>query len=274
MSISRVVIRAGKTDREYFRDLWRYRELFYVLAWRDISVRYKQTVVGIAWALVRPALSALVFTVVFGKLGKFPSGGLPYPLLVLSGMLPWQLFSSSLSESGNSLISNSGLITKVYFPRLIIPGSSLVTSLVDFTISLAMLAVVMIAYGIAPTWRVVFLPFFVTLAICTAAGFGIWIAALNVRYRDFAFLVPFVVQLGLYVSPVGFSTHVIPEQWRLIYSLNPMVGIIDGFRWALLPGARGFEGASLLVSMLCIAVVLISGTAYFRRTERSFADVI
>lgn len=274
MSTTRVVITAGKKDREYFRDLWRYRELFYVLAWRDVSVRYKQTAVGIAWALVRPAMSVIVFTIVFGKLGKFPSEGLPYPLLVLSGMLPWQLFSSSLAESGNSLIANSSLITKVYFPRLIIPGSSLVTSLIDFTISLLMAGVVMLVYGVAPTWRIVFLPVFILLAVGTAAGFGTWISALNVRYRDFAFVVPFIVQLGLYVSPVGFSTRVIPEHWRLLYSMNPMVGIINGFRWSLLPGDARFESASLLVSVIAISLLLTSGIAYFRRTERGFADVI
>jgi lipopolysaccharide transport system permease protein len=271
---TKIILEAGKTDQEYFKDLWRFRELFYVLAWRDISVRYKQTVVGILWALLRPALSTVVFTVVFGKLGKFPSNGTPYPILVLAGMLPWQMFSAGLSESGQSLVANSGLITKVYFPRLIIPGSSLVTSLIDFSISLVMLAILMIVYGVAPGWQIVFLPVFVLLTLVSAAGMGAWISALNVKYRDFTFVVPFIMQMGLYLSPVGFSSSVIPEKWRALYALNPLVGIIDGFRWCILRGAVDIRWTSLALSVLIILVVAVSGFLYFRRTERGFADVI
>ena len=271
---SKIVIEPGKADREYFKDLWRYRELFYVLAWRDVSVRYKQTVVGIAWAVLRPALTTIVFTVLFGRLGKFPSGGVPYPVLVLTGMLPWQLFSSGLSESGNSLIANSNLITKVYFPRLIIPGSSLVTSLIDFSISLLMLAVLLAVYRVAPGWPIVFLPVFVLLALLCAAGMGAWLSALNVKYRDFIFVVPFIVQLGLYVSPVGFSTSVVPERWRMLYAMNPMVGVIDGFRWCVLGGASPLSRWTFVVSLSIVIVTAMSGFLFFRKTERSFADVI
>jgi lipopolysaccharide transport system permease protein len=270
----RIVLEPGKADREYLKDLWRYRELFYVLAWRDVSVRYKQTVVGIAWAVLRPALTTLVFTVLFGRLGRFPSGGVPYPVLVLSGMLPWQLFSTGLSESGNSLITNSNLITKVYFPRLIIPGSSLVTSLIDFTISLSMLAVLLAVYRVVPGWQIVFLPVFVLLTLLCAAGMGAWLSALNVKYRDFIFVVPFIVQLGLYISPVGFSTSVVPDRWRLLYALNPMVGVIDGFRWCVLGGASPLLGWSFLISVLIVVGTAISGFLFFRGTERTFADVI
>lgn len=271
---TRVILEAGRANREYFRDLWRYRELFLVLAWRDVSVRYKQTAVGIAWAVLRPALTTIVFTVIFGKLGKFPSGGVPYPVLVLTGMLPWQLFSAGLSESGSSLITNSNLITKVYFPRLIIPGSSLVTSLIDFGISAAMLAVVMVVYGVTPGWQIVLLPFLVLLAMACAAGMGAWISALNVKYRDFIFVVPFIVQLGLYISPVGFSSAVVPERWRLLYALNPMVGVIDGFRWCVFGGPCPLIGWSFLVALCMAASMVISGFLFFRRTERGFADVI
>jgi lipopolysaccharide transport system permease protein len=270
----KIVLEPGKADREYFKDLWRYRELFYVLAWRDVSVRYRQTVVGVAWAVIRPAISTVVFTILFGKVGKFPSGGVPYPVLVMSGMLPWQLFSAALSDSGNSLIANSNLITKVYFPRLIIPGSSLVTSLIDFAISLSMLAVLMVVYRVMPTWQLVFLPAFVLLALASAAGMGAWVSALNVKYRDFIFIVPFVVQLGLYISPVGFSSSVVPEQWRLLYALNPMAGVIDGFRWCLLGGACPILGWNFLVSLAVVVVLVVTGFLYFRKTERGFADVI
>ena len=224
--------------------------------------------------MLRPALTTLVLTVVFGKLGRFPSDGTPYPLLVIAGMLPWQLFSSTLTESSQSLIANSNLITKIYFPRLIIPGSSLVTSLIDFTVALGLVAILMLVYGVVPGWHLVFLPLFIVIALLAAAGMGAWISALNVRYRDFAFVVPFIAQLGLYLSPVGFSATAVPEKWRSLYSLNPMVGVIEGFRWCLLGGNSPIHGIGFFVSLAIVAVIVVTGVAYFRRTERAFADVI
>lgn len=271
---TRIVLEAGRSDREYFKDLWRYRELLYVLSWRDFSVRYKQTVIGVLWAVLRPAISAIVFTIVFGRLARMSSGGVPYPVLVLAGMLPWQLFSSGLTESGNSLVANSALITKVYFPRLIIPASSLFTSLIDFTISLGILAVAMIYYGVVPSWHIVFLPFLVLLTMVGSAGIGIWISALNVRYRDFNYAVPFLLQLGMYLSPIGFSSNNIPAKWSLFYHLNPIAGIIDGFRWSLLGDRATFRPTELLVSVVILLTVTATGVTYFRRTERGFADVI
>lgn len=272
--MGKIVLEAGRADREYFRDLWRYRELFYVLAARDVSVRYKQTAIGILWAVLRPALTTAVFSLVFGKLGKFPSNGIPYPLLVLTGMLPWQLFSSALSESGGSLVANTNLITKVYFPRLIIPGSSLVTSTVDFSISMVMLLGLMAFYGRTPGWQILLLPGCVGLALIAAASIGIWISALNVKYRDFAFVVPFIAQFGLYISPVGFSSSVVPEKWRWLYSLNPMVSVIDGFRWSLLRGSAPVSVGAFLVSLAVVLIMAVCGLRYFRRMERGFADVI
>jgi lipopolysaccharide transport system permease protein len=271
---TRTIIEAGKSDTQYLRDLWKFRELFYVLAWRDVSVRYKQTVVGIAWALLRPALSTVAFTVVFGRLGKFPSAGAPYPVVVLTGLLPWQLFSTGLTESGSSVVANASLITKVYFPRLIIPGSALVVSCVDFSISLILLVTVMIAYGVAPTWRLALLPMSVAYTIFTAAAFGVWFAALNVRYRDFAFVVPFVLQLGLYVSPVGFSSVAVPTKWRALYATNPMVGVVEGFRWCVLGGTGAVYWPGVGVSLLVVAIIGMAGLSYFRATEREFSDVI
>lgn len=269
-----IVLEAGKADREYARDLWRYRELFYVLAWRNVSIRYKQTAVGVLWAVLRPALSTVVFSVVFGRLGKFPSDGVPYPILVLTGMLPWQFFSSAMSESGSSLISNSNLITKVYFPRLIIPGSALVTSLIDFGVSLGLLAVMMVFYGVVPGWQIVCLPAFVLLAILAASGVGAWISALTVKYRDFTFVVPFLAQLGMYASPVAFSSNVVPDKWRFVYSLNPMVGVIDGFRWCFFKGRVDVYWSGVVLSLVLALLLAISGFFYFRATERRFADVI
>ena len=272
--MNELIIEAGRTERRYWHDLWRYRELFYFLAWRDLLVRYKQTVVGIAWSLIRPFLTMVVLTVVFGKFGKMPSGGVPYPILVFCGMLPWQFFSTALSESGNSLVSNSNLISKVYFPRLIVPASSVITSFVDFLISAAFLVVLMVWYQFLPSAHWVFLPGFVLLAFAASLGAGLWMAALMVEYRDFRFIVPFIVQFGLYISPVGFDTSVVPERWRLLYSLNPMVGVIDGFRWAILGGQRVIDLPGLVASMVGVALLVITGIWYFRRTERTFADVI
>ncbi len=233
-----LILEPGRAERNYWSDLWHYRELFAILAWRDVSVRYKQTVIGVAWALIRPFLTMVVFTIVFGKLAKLPSdGSAPYPVMVFAGMLPWFLFSSILSEASASLIGNANLISKVYFPRLVIPAASAMTALVDFGINLAMLAVIMLWYGFLPSWRIVLLPAFVVLGVLASLGPALWITALNVKYRDFRYIIPFIVQFGLYVSPVGFSSSVIPDHWRFWYSLNPVVGVIDGFRWCLLGGA-------------------------------------
>ena len=268
-------IEAGRTEKNYWRDLWRYRELFYFLAWRDILVRYKQTVIGIAWALIRPFLTMLVFTFVFNKVAKLSApGAVPYPLLVFAAMLPWQFFSTALSESSNSLISNANLISKVYFPRLIVPAGSVITSFVDFLIMLALMAGMMLWYGFMPDWRLIALPLFIALAFAGAFGAGLWLCALNVKYRDFRYIVPFIVQFGLYVSPVGFSSAVIPERLQLLYALNPMVGVIDGFRWALLQGQSPLPTTSLGMSVLIIAAMCLSGVWYFRQVEKTFADVI
>jgi lipopolysaccharide transport system permease protein len=269
-----LTIQAGKTERQYWKDIWSYRELFYFLAWRDLLVRYKQTVVGVAWSLIRPILTMLVLTIVFGKLGKMPSGGVPYPLLVFCGLLPWQFFSTALSECGNSLINNSNLISKVYFPRLVIPASSVITSLVDFLISAALLLALMIWYRFVPTSAIAFLPAFVLLAFAAAFGIGLWVSALMVEYRDFRFIVPFAVQLGLYISPVGFPSSIVPERYRLLYSLNPIVGVIDGFRWCILGGDHAIYWPALALSVASVIALVTTGIWYFRKTERSFADVI
>ena len=271
--MNEITIEAGRAERQYWRDLWRYRELFYFLAWRDILVRYKQTVIGVAWAVIRPLLTMLVLTFIFGKLAKMPSNGVPYPILVFCGMLPWQFFATAFSESGNSLVSNAGMISKVYFPRLVVPVSSVITSFVDFLISAGMLVGLMIYYRYLPGPTIVILPAFVLLAFATAFGSGLWISALMVRYRDFRYIVPFVVQFGLYVSPVGFLSSVVPENWRLFYSLNPMVGVIDGFRWALL-GESNVYWPGFWISVGAVIFLIISGIWYFRKTERTFADVI
>jgi lipopolysaccharide transport system permease protein len=269
-----LVIEAGHAERHYWRDLWRYRELFYFLAWRDILVRYKQTAIGIAWAVLRPLLTMVVFTVVFGMLGKFPSEGVPYPILVYVAMLPWQFFASSLSESSGSLVGNANLISKVYFPRLIVPASAVITAFVDFLVAAAILLGLMAWYGFWPDWRVAALPLFVLVAFAAAMGAGLWLTALNVKYRDFRYVVPFIVQFGLYVSPVGFTSAVVPERWRLLYSINPMVGVIDGFRWALLGGKTALYMPGLAASIFITAGLVASGILYFRATERTFADLI
>jgi lipopolysaccharide transport system permease protein len=272
--MSQLVIEAGRTERQYWRDLWRYRELFYFLAWRDLLVRYKQTVVGISWSLIRPLLTMAILTLVFGKLGKMPSGGVPYPLLVFCGMLPWQLFSAAMTESGSSLVSNSNLISKIYFPRLVIVVSSVITSFVDFLISSVFLFGLLLWYHRMPPSSIWALPFFVLLAFGASLGVGFWIAALMVEYRDFRYIVPFIVQLGLYVSPVGFQSSVVPSRYRLLFSLNPMVGIIDGFRWSVLGARVSGQWVALAVAVSVVTVLLLTGIWYFRKTERTFADVI
>jgi len=269
-----LVIEPGSAERHYWRDLWRYRDLFFFLAKRDIVVRYKQTTIGIAWALGRPLITMLVFTLVFSTLAKLPSDGVPYPILVFAALLPWQFFSSGFSGAGDSLVSNAGLISKVYFPRLVIPTSALIVSFVDFLVSGIILVGLMIWYGFAPSFRMLALPLLILVAFAAAMGAGLWIAALNVKYRDFRIVVPFVVQFGLYISPVGFSSNIVPEQWRLLYSLNPMVGVIDGFRWAILGGSAQLYWPGFLLSLILVLVILITGIAYFRRVEKTFADVI
>jgi lipopolysaccharide transport system permease protein len=270
-----LVLEPGRADRHYWADLWRYRELFLILAWRDISVRYKQTVIGVAWAVVRPLLTMVVFTVIFSRVARLPTDGdTPYALLVFAAMLPWSLFSMSLSEGAGSLIGNANLISKVYFPRLIVPAAAMVTAVADFLISFSILAALMAYYRFAPGWNLLFLPGFVLLALLASLGPGLWITALNVKYRDFRYVIPFVVQFGLYVSPVGFSSSVVPERWRLLYSLNPMVGVIDGFRWCLLGGASRIFWPGFALSLGVVAGFLWLGVTRFRKMEKSFADVI
>lgn len=268
-----LVIEAGKLEKQYFKDLWRYRELFYILAWRDVLVRYKQTVIGLLWAILRPVVTMVVFTFVFGKLANMPSEGVPYPILVFAAMLPWQFFSSAISESSNSLVGNTNMISKVYFPRLILPVSSVIVSFVDFVISFLVMIPLMAWYSFVPSYKIVTLPVFILLAFFAALGGGLWLCALTVKFRDFRFVVPFLVQFGLYVSPVGFSSSSIPEQYRLLYSLNPMVGVIDGFRWALL-GNTEFDFSSFSIATVIVLALFLSGLWYFRKTERTFADII
>jgi lipopolysaccharide transport system permease protein len=269
-----LLIKPGMGALHYWKDIWRYRELFFFLAWRDILVRYKQTVIGIAWSVIRPLATMLVFTVVFGTLAKLPSNGVPYPIMVFAAMLPWQFFANSLSESSNSLIDNANLLTKVYFPRLIVPAGSVIVGLVDFFISLVILFGIMAWYRFVPDIRMLLLPFFLVLAFLASFGAGLWLSALNVKYRDFRYVVPFLVQFGLYISPVGFSSSIVPEKWRMFYFLNPMVGVIDGFRWAILGDAFPVYWPGLALSASLTLLMFIGGLLYFRNMERSFADVI
>jgi homopolymeric O-antigen transport system permease protein len=270
-----LVLEPGRADKRYWHDLWTYRELFAILAWRDVVVRYKQTVIGVAWAMVRPFLAMVVFTVVFGHLAKLPSvGGAPYPVMVFAGMLPWFLFSTVLTEASSSLIGNANLVSKVYFPRLIIPASSAVVALVDFAVNLALLAGIMLWYGYAPGWQILALPGFVVLAMLASLGPAFLVTALNVKFRDFRYIVPFIVQFGLYVSPVGFSSGTVPSQWRFWYSLNPVVGVIDGFRWCILGGKSPLYLPGFIMSLGVMALFFWLGIIYFRRTEKSFADII
>lgn len=273
-AVRRTIVLDAKTAQDrYFRDLWNYRDLLYFLSWRDILVRYKQTVIGVAWALVRPLLTMLIFSFVFGRVASLPSHGVPYPLLVFAAMLPWYFFANAFSDSSNSLLVNNNMITKVYFPRLLIPLSTIAVSLVDLLISFLLMLALMGWYGVWPSWRMVALLPFVLLTAGAALGLGLWFAALNVRYRDFRYIIPFAMQIGLYVSPVGYNSSLVPEQWRLLYSLNPMVAVIEGFRWALL-GSTTIYLPGLLASMLMTAMLLWSGLWYFRRTENTFADDI
>jgi lipopolysaccharide transport system permease protein len=270
-----LILEPGRTELNYWSDLWHYHELFAILAWRDIAVRYKQTVIGVAWAVVRPFLTMVVFTVIFGRLAKLPSDGMaPYPMLVFAGMLPWFLFSSILSEASNSLVGNANLISKVYFPRLIVPASAATVALVDFAINLTILFAIMVWYGVVPSWQIVLLPAFAVLAVLASLGPALLITALNVKYRDFRYIIPFLVQFGLYVSPVGFSSAVVPEAWRFWYSINPVVGVIDGFRWCLLGGESRLYLPGFALSLGVVVLFLWAGIVYFRRTERTFADLV
>jgi lipopolysaccharide transport system permease protein len=273
-STQELIIEPGRRALHYWQDLWRYRELFRVLAWRDVSVRYKQTVIGTAWALIRPFLTMVVFTVIFGKLAGLPSPGAPYALLVFAGMLPWTFFSTALADASNSLIGNANLISKVYFPRLIVPAAAVVVAFVDFLIGFVILVGLMIWYRYLPGWQVLLLPPFVLLAFLASLGPALWITALNVKYRDFRYVIPFIVQLGLYVSPVGFSSSIVPEEWRLLYSINPLVGIIDGFRWCLLGGESHLYMPGFSMSILVAGFFLWLGVRQFRKMEAGFADLI
>jgi lipopolysaccharide transport system permease protein len=268
------IIEPGRAERHYWRDLWAYRELFAILAWRDIAVRYKQMAVGIAWAVLRPLVTVAVFTVVFGRLARLPSQGAPYPVMVFVGMLPWFLFSTILSEASASLVGNANLVSKVYFPRLIIPASAAAVAVVDFLINLVILLCLMLWYGVMPSARIVLLPAFVVLATLASLGPAFLITALNVKYRDFRYAIPFLVQFGLYVSPVGFSSAIVPDRWRFWYSLNPVVGVIDGFRWCLLGGDSRLYLPGFGVSLVIVSLYLWLGIRYFRRTERNFADLL
>jgi lipopolysaccharide transport system permease protein len=270
----KLIIEAGRTERHYWKDLWRYRELFYFLAWRDILVRYKQTIIGIAWAILRPVLTMLVFTVVFGKIAKLPSGGAPYPIMVFAALLPWQFFAASFQEAGNSMIVNTNMISKIYFPRLVLPTTAVIVSFVDFLISFLILLAMMLWYEFIPEVRIFMLPLFILIAFGASMAGGLWIAALNVKYRDFRYIIPFIVQFGLYISPVGFTSSVVPDKWRLLYSLNPMVGVIDGFRWAILGGEYQLYLPGFLLSLALVIFILVSGLVYFRKTEKTFADFI
>jgi lipopolysaccharide transport system permease protein len=274
MSDEEILIKPGMGARHYWRDIWRYRELFYFLAWRDILVRYKQTAIGVAWSVLRPLATMLVFTVVFGRLAKLPSNGVPYPLMVFAAMLPWQFFANALTESSNSLIDNANLLTKVYFPRLIVPAGAVIVSLADFLISGVILACLFAWYGLFPDLKILLLPLFLLLAFLAAFGAGLWFSALNVRFRDFRYVIPFLVQFGLYVSPVGFSSSIIPHQWRFWYYLNPMAGVIDGFRWALLGDPFPVHWPGVLLSTLLVLLVFVGGLFFFRSTERNFADLV
>jgi len=268
-----LVLEAGRANRHYWADLWRFRELLGFLAWRDIKVRYKQTTLGVLWVLIQPAITLAVFTFIFGRLAGMPSGKAPYPLLVLCGLLPWQLFSAAFSNASGSLVANTHLISKVYFPRLIVPLSSVAVALIDFAVVLVLLAAMFAWWQFVPDWRIIFLPLFVILALLTAIGTGLWLTALTVKYRDFRFVVPFLLQVGLFLSPVGFSSTNLPT-WRALYSFNPMVGAIDGFRWCLLRGEPPLAPLNLTISVGMALLLLTSGLWYFRRTERTFADII
>jgi lipopolysaccharide transport system permease protein len=256
-----------------FNELWEYRELLYFLTWRDIKIRYKQTVLGAAWAIIQPVFMMVVFSLFFGKLAKIPSDGIPYPVFAFSGLLPWQLFASAVSDASNSLVGNQGLITKVYFPRLVIPISAVLSGLIDFVVALVVLIGLIIWYGIVPSWRIVTVPGFILLAMFTALAVGLWLSALSVQYRDVRYVIGFLVQFWLFATPVAYPSSIIPEQWRAVYALNPMAGVVEGFRWALL-GKSSALGSMLWVSIGVVLITLSGGLYYFRRMEQQFADIV
>lgn len=269
-----IVVRAAGSDRGYWRELWKYRELFYFLAWRDLKVRYKQTVIGVAWAVIRPLLTMIIFTVVFSRLAKLPStGDVPYPVLVMAGLIAWQFFAAVMGEGSQSIVSNANLITKIYFPRVIVPASVLAVAMADLAITGMLTLLLMAWYRVWPSWHIIALPAFLLMAIAAALGVGLWLSALTVRYRDMRFVIPFTVQFGLYVTPVGFSTATVAAAYRPLYALNPMVGVIEGFRWSLL-GTGELSGGILPISVTTALLLLVTGFRYFRATERSFADTI
>jgi lipopolysaccharide transport system permease protein len=270
---SELIIEAGAFEKNYWKDLWRYRELFYILSWRDLKVRYKQTAIGAAWSIIRPVLTTIIFTVVFSRVARLqaPSAA-PYALMVFVGMLPWQFFANSLSEASNSLVANSHLITKVYFPRMIIPASSVITGLTDFGISLILLVIMFFIFRYVPHLTILLLPLFLLIALIASFGVGLYVTSLNVKYRDFRYIIPFIVQFGMYITPVGFSSSVVPEKWRLLYSVNPMVGVVDGFRWCVLGEPLYLPG--FVLSVVISVLFLWLGIWYFRKTEKSFADNI
>lgn len=269
-----LVIEPGRSKKNYWRDLWRFRELFLFLSWRDILVRYKQTAIGLSWSIIRPLLTMLIFTVIFGRIAKLPSEGVPYPILVFAAMLPWQFFSTSFTDASNSLLVNSNMLTKIYFPRLIIPISTVIVNLVDLLISFLLLAALMVWYHFVPSGNILFIPIFLILTFFISMGAGLFVAALNVKYRDFKYIVPFAVQIGMYVSPVGFSSNVVPEKWRLLYSVNPMVGVIDGFRWCILGNKAEIYLPALMLSIGITFLLVFFGIRYFRKMEKTFADVV
>lgn len=268
------VITAKPAMHHYWLELWQFRELLLLLGWRDLIIRYKQTAIGVAWAVLRPIVTMVVFTLVFGKLANMPSKDTPYPLLVFAGMLPWMFFATTFNDVGNSIVSNGHIISKVYFPRIIIPLSALLTGLVDFALSAGVYFMIALYYGYMPGWQIIFLPLFVLLLCLIVLGCSLWVSALNVTYRDFRYIVPFVVQFGAYVSPVGFASSVVPERWQLLYAINPMVGVIDGFRWCLLGAAHEPRWESVGMAALFALIILIPGIRFFRRAENDFADAI
>ncbi len=269
-----IIIDPAFRTSNFRKDIWKYRGLFYFLAWRDILVRYKQTALGVLWSVIRPLMTMVVFTVIFGKIAKLPSDGVPYLLLVSAGMLPWQFFANSFTEASNSLITNSSMLSKVYFPRIIIPVSAVVVSFIDLLISFAIMIFIYIWYQFSPGWNIVFLPLFILQATFVSIGLGFLVSALNVKYRDFRYIVPFIVQFGLYISPVGFKSDIVPENLRYLYSMNPMVGVIDGFRWSMLGGNLPFDTTGFLISLLVSVIIFVVGFRYFRSVERNFADII